>query len=473
MSSCLEAGQEVDLIFYEAEDTYLGMTKKNVDYEEIVSAICRTRPDIVAFSCVTDNYQYQLQCATLLKKRRPDIHTIFGGIHPTAVPEKLLQQNAIDAVAIGEAEQSLVDLLEKSSLNGRFDFPDIPIPGVAFKKNDGVIGEFKESELPDIDRLPFPYKQPFFRSLKDSMHEYRIMASRGCPYHCSYCFNSHMLELRGKKVIRSRSVRNVIEELVWARKEFSPKYIMFVDDSFSTNKNWLREFCTAYKKEVNLPFACIANPQYINEEIGSMLADAGCINVQMGIQSLSEQMCEGVLNRRSSNKQIETAIRTLRANKIMVQVDHMLGIPGDTIENQEEGLRFYNENRPHFISVFWLTYYPKTTIVEQAVEAGILGQHEIDQIEQGRRDKALLRGGSMANPEPYYCVSFLLGWLPILPKWLVKFLIDTRTYRYLRIKNYFVSAALPRIISSIFNRNDFRGRSHIYRFVGKALPKKG
>lgn len=474
MSSCLQAGHEVDFVFYEAEDTYLGRTKKKINYEEIVSKICRAEPDIVGFSCVTDNFQYQLKCAALLKKKRQDIHTIFGGIHPTALPEKILRHSPVDAVAIGEAELSLVDLLEQSSANGRFSFPDLPVPGIAFKKNGGVIGEFTENALSDIDLLPFPHKLPFFTLLKDSLHEYRIMASRGCPYHCSYCFNSFMLQMRGKKVIRSRSASNVIEELVWAKKEFPPKYVMFVDDSFSTNKNWLRDFCDIYKREINLPFACIANPAYINEEVSDILASAGCINVQMGIQSLSERTCLQVLNRRSSNAQIKTAIDCLRKNRIMVQVDHMLGIPGDTIENQEESIHFYNANRPNLIDIFWLTYYPKTTIVEQAVKEGIIGQREIEMIEQGKRlgSGSLLTGGSMSDPAPYYSISFLLGWLPLLPAWLVSAMVASRAYRLFRVKNYFFSIALPRVIQSVFNKNDFRGRSHIIRFAGKVFPKK-
>lgn len=471
MSSCLAAGHEVDFVFYEAEDTYLGRNK-SVDYGRIAAEIRRTEPDLAAFSCVTDNFQYQLECAAALKELNSGIRTIFGGIHPTALPERTLGYEQVDAVAIGEAESSLVDLLAASSQNGAFSFPGRPVPGIAFKQDGRVVGEFREGELADIDRLPFPHKEPFFASLNDSRHEYRVMASRGCPYHCSYCFNSYMLEMRGKKVIRARSVDNVIAELVRAKELYAPKYIMFLDDSFSTNKKWLREFCARYKKEIDLPFACIANPQYISADIAATLASAGCKNVQMGIQSLSEQMCGAVLNRRSSNAQIEAAINSLRANNIMVQVDHMLGIPGDTIGNQEASIRFYNANRPHFISIFWLTYYPRTAIVDEAVRAGILGPRDIDMIEQGKRDKSLLRGGSMKDPAPYYSVSFLLGWLPIMPRWLVRMLVDTRAYRFLKINNYFLAAAVPRIISSVFNRNDFRGRSHILRFAGKVFSRK-
>ncbi|MEK7398524.1 MAG: cobalamin-dependent protein, partial [Candidatus Poribacteria bacterium] len=297
MAACADAGHDVKFVYYEAEDMYLGKARSKPPYEQIADDICHTEPDIVAFSCVTDNYQHQLQCSRALKKQQKHIVTIFGGVHPTAVPEKTLLDGSVDAVAIGEAEHSLVDLLNTSEVSGTFSLPDDPIRGVIFKKYGATIGVPVEGKLADLDSVPFPYKQPFLSVLKDSIHEYRIMTSRGCPYHCSYCFNSYMRRLRGSKAIRRRSVDNVIAELLWAKKEFAVKRIMFVDDSFTTSKTWVIAFCVKYKAEIGLPFACIANPNYIDEETTGVLSSAGCVNVQLGIQSLSESICAQVLDR--------------------------------------------------------------------------------------------------------------------------------------------------------------------------------
>lgn len=474
MAVCHKAGHNVNFVYYEAEDTYLGRSK-NVNYKKIVTEICYTNPDIVAFSCVTDNYQYQLNCAKSLKEQQKHIHTIFGGIHPTAVPEKTLQNDAVDAVAIGEAEHSLLELLEASELRGEFSFPNDPIPGILFKNSGKIIGNLIEGKLANLDLLPFPYKKPFFSVLKDSLHEYRIMSSRGCPYHCSYCFNSFVHKLRGNKVvIRQRSVPNVIAELLLAKNELTVKRVMFMDDSFTKNKTWIKDFCERYREEINLPFACIANPHYINEEIAETLATAGCVNVQLGIQSLSETLCSQILDRKSLNWEIVEAIRHLKHYNIMVQVDHMLGIPGDTLENQKECIDFYNMHRPNLIDIFWLTYYPKTSIVDFAQKKGIITQGDIEQIEQGicLTKESCLTGGSLKNPLPYYSISFMLNWLPLLPRWVVRCLLKSQAYRFFRIKNYFLVTALPRIVQSLFDKRDFRGRSHILRFIGKLLRIK-
>jgi hypothetical protein len=157
----------------------------------------------------------------------------------------------------------------------------------------------------------------------------------------------------------------------------------------------------------------------------------------------------------------------------MIQADHMLGIPGDSIELQERSLLFYNENRPDLVSVFWLTYYPKTALIDRALAEGILTDADVERIEAGWRltDTSYLVGGSMQKPGPYYSVSLLLNYLPLLPRFMVRFLVRTRLYRVFRIRNYFISTALPRVIGSLFNRRDFRGRHYIARFMSRLLRR--
>ena len=477
MAVCLENGFETDFIYYEAEDQCEGKPIA-LHAGQIAQKIAATNPDVVAFSCVTVNYLYQLGCARALKAIRPGLVTVFGGIHPTAVPDRVLSNPEVDCVCIGEGEIAFAGFLKAGSKAGRFTLPNAPVRGMAFKKNGAIVGEFAEGELADLNTLPFPHKDPFYQTFKYLSGEYRILTSRGCPYHCSYCFNSHYQQMRGKNIFRQRTVDNVIEELKWAKNRYSLKYIFFMDDSFTTDAQWLYEFCRRYHSEIALPFCCIANPHYIDEKKARALSEAGCVYMQIGVQSVSEELCASFLLRKSSNAKLLDAISSLKKAGIMVQLDHMLGIPGDTLEWQEESVRFYNSCRPNLISVYWLTYYPKTAIIDLARKCGLLSASDIENIETGRFQtrKEVSAGGSMQDPKPFFGIDILLNYLPILPKFLVSLILESRLYRRIRTKNFYLSVALPRVIQSVFDRRDLVGRSHIkyvwHKMMNQALGRK-
>lgn len=465
MAACLEAGHQVDYVPYQAGNPFFGKKSRGFHVERVAESIARKKPHVAAFSCVTDNYRFQLSCAEALKAILPEVTILFGGIHPTAVPERVLKNHAVDGVAIGEAEISLVKFLEKGSRHDSFALPEEPVDGIVFKREGELVGEKREGPIvKDLDTLPFPAKHVVFKERGGQPLGYFIMTSRGCPYNCSFCFNSFFLEMRGSKAIRQRSVENVIEELVWAKSRFGFDSVAFWDDSFTSSNKWIREFAGRYRREVGLPFYCNAIPRFINPDVADALSEAGCTYVQLGVQSLSREICTEVLNRRWDRERVEEAVRFLKEAGIMVQVDHMLGLPGDTVRTEEDSVLFYNRVRPDVISVFWLVYYPKTAITDAAVRQGRIDANTLERIEEGLP----LAGDSygtihvpsacLDDPRPYYAISFLLNYLPFLPRRLVSFLIRTGAYRILRIESFLASHALPRAIHSVIHRKYFHRR---------------
>ena len=465
MATCLKAGYDVDFVGYHAGNPFFGKKNRKVRFEPVAKSIARKQPRIAAFSCVTDNYQFQLSCARALKKILPEVIVVFGGIHPTAVPERVLRNDEVDAVAIGEAEISLINFLQQGGQNDTFVLPDEPVDGIVFKRAGRLVGEIREGPIvEDLNTLPFPAKHLVLKQLKDQPLGYFIMTSRGCPYNCSFCFNSFFLKTRGKKAIRQRSVENVIEELVWAKSQFGIKHVAFWDDSFTFSKKWIREFSARYRDEIALPFYCCAIPRYINTDVAEALAQAGCTYVQLGVQSLSQEICRDVLKRKWDYEKVAEAVQLLKRVGIMVQVDHMLGLPGDTVSIEKESVLFYNRVRPDVISVFWLVYYPKTAITDSAVQQKRIDENMLDRLEEGLP----LSGDSygtihvpcdcIVNAKPYYAISFLLNYLPFMPRWLVSILIRRDFYRILRIENFFISHALPRAVHSVVHRKYFHRR---------------
>lgn len=468
IAACREAGFSAELVRYQVADPYTGRRHEAFDPEEVAARMAALAPSVAAFSCVTQNFRHQLSCARALKRRLPGTLVLFGGVHPTAVPQRVLEDPCVDAVGIGEAERSLVELLRRARGAGGWRLPDGPIQGFARREPDGAVLLADEGPLAELDALPWPEKRAFHADRDSLATEYFVMASRGCPFRCAYCFNSCATRPRGRSgAVRRRSVESVLRELEAARRDHGIRAVHFVDDSFTADPAWVREFAASYPARVGLPFLCSANPEFLGEDVVAALRQAGCVEVQLGVQSLSAALCRDVLDRPCHPAAIEGAVRRLRRAGIMSQADLLLGVPGDTLEYQEEALAFFNRVRPHIVSVFWLTWYPGTTMLRQAVERGWLTAEEVDRIERGvpLDDGGLHHAASRPALAPFLGAALLHNYLPLLPRWLVSLLLRTGLYRRLALRGYLITTALPRLVRALVDRRYFTGRAHLRRWL--------
>lgn len=470
MAIALREGYETELIMYRAENSFVGAKDTHADLLWVAKKACSKSPDLVAFSCVTDNYRHQMGIAKEIKKLLPEVFIIFGGIHVTSVPSRVLSEPAVDAIAVGEAEVPFTQLLQLGFKRGGAT-SSVPPKGIYFRHNPHP-EIWEEGDLADLDTLPFPEKESFYRQIPFSSRDYLIATGRGCPYHCAYCCNGIYRTLRSATKVRRRSPENVIKELLHAKNYHKSRYVSFADDSFTTNPRWLNAFLSKYRAEIGLPFHCNAIPTLLTPAIAAQLREAGCVSVQIGVQSLDEVLCAEVLHRRSNNKAISDAVQILKNENLLVQADHMFGVPGDSPEKQLEAALFYNEVRPQIVSVFWLTYFPATPIVAQSLANGLLTQDDVNLLEQGipLSSGDFHTGGSMKDPSQFLGIQLLMNWMPFLPKSLVAFLLKWRLNRFFSVKSYYLSTALPRVLRSLFDRRYYVGRGYLYYLFGRLLP---
>ena len=360
------------------------LTKRlNLD-RKIIDRAIELKPDLVAFSTYTGNYQWALRIAKAIR-HLSNIPIVFGGVHPSAVPERVLLNEFIDYVIVGEGEYAMLDLVEHLMSNGSKD-QLANTQNICFKYNRQLFLNQPRPYISDLDTLPFPDKALFYDKIPLlKCNPYLIMTSRGCPYRCTYCSNEMYQNLHShdKLHVRRRSPDNVIEELCNIKKEGLMKRIVFMDDVFTLQKSWLEEFSEKYQTKIGLPFSCLVHPMSMSKDIAILLKETGCDYVGIGIQSGSERIREMIYNRKGSNDRIKQAMSYLHAAKINVYVDHILGAPTETQEDLEESLALYREIKPDMVFTFWLTYYPKTSIIQKARELGILSESDINKIEEG------------------------------------------------------------------------------------------
>ena len=241
-----------------------------------------------------------------------------------------------------------------------------------------------------------------------------------------------------------------------------------MDDVFASSKKWVADFAERYKREIDVPFALVTEAVVLKDEVVRWLKEAGLANVQLGVQTLNEESKKHI-DRPESRLQLEAAVTALNKYDVHYQVDHMLGIPGETDEDQRAALQFYNQYRPDIVSVFWLKYYPKLPIIELAIDKGILRPEDIDDIEEGRNEASYLFGGNAPEFRHWLGYNMLLGWINFLPRSVVAWFLRGRRARWLALESFFLSASLPRLLSTGFRRPDFRGRDHVRRIVHQLI----
>ncbi len=389
----------------------------------ILRKVSETKPDAAAFSCVSANYQWSLGLARDIKSAHPGITTMFGGTHVTAVPERVIAEDAVDVAIVSEGDISfplaLADI-ESGSRETR--------PGV-WRKIEGetVFGPGAMS-VEDMDALPFPAKDLFYSKTPELEKHYSIMASRGCPFKCTYCHNSYSSSLSGGQRVRDRSVDNVLAELEPVVARGRANLVKFYDDVFGFNKKWLGDFAEKYPSRVGLPFYCMLHPRSVTEETADRLKAAGCRYASIGIQSADEGQRNNVMNRFYSNNDVRRCVALLKERGILVLLEHIIGLPGDTDEMMVEAARFYNELRPKRLLVFWLSYFPGTEILATATAAGLLSAEEVESINAGMEGSFYAwKGKRRQSMFMRFIVFFSL--IPILPIGVVEFMIRKEFYR--------------------------------------------
>lgn len=390
----------------------------------VIDDIIELNPEVIAFSALTSTYQWGLNVINEVKKINPKIKVIFGGVHPSAVPELVLSQPNIDYVVIGEGDIALPNILKAIESN---DY-ESPIVNTIYKQKDGRIVRGKNNGfIQDLDNLPFPDNSIWddYIIMGDI---YITMATRGCPYRCSFCFNNFFAKLPEEspgKYVRLRSVDHLITELKYAKKRYNIKYIDFEDDVFGTQKKWLTEFCKKYKKEINLPFIILTHPKFMDDETGRLLSEAGCKWVQMGIQSMDEDFKKNTLDRYEKSEDIKAALCVMHKYNIKVKIDHMFGLPNEPINAQSVAYELYSNYHINRIQTFWTCFLPGTQLMNEAIQNGDLNQQQINAINNGNefyffRNIENVKDKHLQNM--YHGYEFIFKILPIIPLSLRKYL---------------------------------------------------
>lgn len=205
----------------------LDMNHPHISDSLLTEFIANMRPRLVALSVLSTSSPQAKRLATKIKGQFPDIGLIAGGIHPTVLPQDMLDAG-IDYVVEGEGETTIVELVQHI-FDGK---PLDSIAGLAYYDVHSVkelIRTKRRNPCMNLDSLPLPARD--LVPIKDYGQSGALCSSRGCPYACSFCSsvasNGH--------TYRQRSVSLVFDEMRYMHEAFGIDRFQFLDDNFTAD----------------------------------------------------------------------------------------------------------------------------------------------------------------------------------------------------------------------------------------------
>ncbi len=392
--------------------------------KKVVREVLAEKPDLLAFSVVTSDVPWFRELAAMIRPHT-DAPIIAGNIHITSVPENILELDCVDAVVRGEGEGAFADIIDSVMSTGGID-PAIENLGT-LENGNARLNPIRPL-IADLDTLPFPDKTLYEKTPMKPTDIYTIMASRGCPYKCTFCNNNLLKRIYGLKgYVRLRSVDNVIEELAAAKKKYGEPHINFYDEVFGFNKKWLEEFVEKYNRRVGLPYIACTNPNIVTEEYADLLAESGCGKVDIGVQTINQEKRRNIYNRRETTDRIRRSIEILKSRNIFVAAENITNFPTENEDDLLEMAEFYNEVRPDILKVFWLRYFPSTEIIQIAMDHGVLTAEDVARINSGDDLGSITIDSASPLLQRQFYLLFVL--IMILPKRWIDKIIRRRWYR--------------------------------------------
>ena len=334
-------------------------------WDRVRQHLRESRPAVVGISQFTHNRDDSLKLARLAKELDPGCRVVLGGPHAThSWQETLAGHPEIDAVVLGEGEETLRELLEAIAAGGSL----AGVAGIAYR---GAAGEPLRSAprgaIADLDALPVPGARTGASIGVDYRRQLEfVITSRGCPASCLFCSSP----LFWGKGVRFRSPRSVVEELRLLRERYGIVYFSFRDDTFTADRDRVLEICRLLEQaKLGVLWNCQSRVTAVDEEMLIAMKRAGCECIQFGVESGSPAVLKA-LGKRITPADVESAAAAVRRVGINLSIYLITGVPGEGEADLQETVRLIGRIRPQDGQVSPLVYYPGTQLFARAVKSG-------------------------------------------------------------------------------------------------------
>jgi radical SAM superfamily enzyme YgiQ (UPF0313 family) len=291
-------------------------------------------PVFVGITCMSgQQIHYGLEFARKVRAEAPNCPIVWGGVHPTLLPEQTAANEYVDVVVRGEGELVVPDLANKLVANENLD----DVKGLTYK-SEGIVKSTADADLIDLDDIPveLPYDLlglEKYHSLQSG--RFHIQTSRGCPHRCGFCYNSDF----NKRRWRGKSAQRVLKEIEFILSKFPfVKIIDAIDDNFFVDEQRVKDICQGIiSRKMNIKWRANCRFDYLSsykQDFLYLLEKSGCMELDFGGESGSEKMQEFVCKDVTADQMLDS-VRILKesAPSIEPYVSWLSGLPNECYED--------------------------------------------------------------------------------------------------------------------------------------------
>lgn len=410
---------------------------------------------VIGFTTTTMTIYAAFRAAEIFRKFYPNAKIVFGGAHASFVPDESLDKEYVDAVCIGEGEETLVELLE-----GR---PFAEIDGLAYKRVECGNVEFHRTKprnrLKKLDDLPrpaydlidIPAYRPIIGNFK-RLPAMLVVSSRGCPWPCNFCRRPV------GRMWTYRSAESLYEEFKFLSETHGIKDIAIMDDVFTVNEKRVDAFCDLLiEKPLDIKWKCFARVDIVNREMLRKMARAGCWGIMYGVENFNQEVLDGT-GKGIAVQQIYDAVRWSKEADLEVRVCMMVGNVGDTEEIIENNIDLLIDLDPDYIALAILTPFPGHEIYNWAMERDLISTYDWDDY---YGSKPIVKLDTLTPEQITYLFRKMAFRFYFRPSFIWKKLKKLRSFDELRLNatGFFglLSFALERLVKELsFRRGSSR-----------------
>jgi anaerobic magnesium-protoporphyrin IX monomethyl ester cyclase len=373
----------------------------------VLTEIDAFRPDLLLLSCYTPCAEGAYHVARRARETLPRLGIVLGGPHVTSMPIEAFLRSPADVVAVGEGEESAVELCRNYRAGEGWEPGELArTTGILYRDGGSFVRTVPRPFVRDLDTLPFPARDLVDMSdyrgfyITKARPETNVVWSRGCPYSCTFCSNE--VWKLSRPWVRARSPSNILDEVEHLVRSWGIREVFDNADEFNHHLRWARDVCSGFvERDLGVVWKTQVRASPLPADLVSLMSRAGCWCVHLGIESANPETLKGI-GKGISPDDVRRACGLLKDNGIKVHGLFMLfnvweengdlrfeGV-AETERTLEEAARLADDGLIDFLGWSITTPYPGSPLFLTALRHGLIPEGLIGAWDQWLRSESFV-----------------------------------------------------------------------------------